>query len=1122
MPLDQSTMDRIKANITTLDYLKGTGVLSDHRRKLTSNEYYIFVGAGGTGTSAVKKIKERLQKEVESSDLNRYASFLCVDTDHKFLDQIIIGNDKIITENEVAKLPFNGVLNLVWPITNINTYIAEWIHKDLPSTLNADAAKLLSGDGAGSFRQIGRLLLSNNAAWNELNAQISRICGRITNGDKNTKIRVFYLSGIAGGTGSGTVIDLPYILRDQISTGIPVGLKGNVRLYGYILMPSASNKNAAAGHVIDGDHTHGEINGYAALKEIDHFMTLKRREERFQVTYGPFLTVNSGDNLFDFCTLVEGGGAFSVSDDPHTSACNVISDSILNIICENISGKKTLTDSFLSDSTAKTGTIISGHSDFDWPRDANYIYSVMGYSSCVVPKDLLTVQVMYKVFTEMYKKFSEGTDITDADVKDYIAGCGLAWNSMVGNYRTYANRPSEEFTAKIQRASDDWFKDFGPYFMVNLTQKAVEELKDLKAESDRKQNGFLSNTQKYHTVSEFYEVAISYIESINHGLYEVYTYAIDQLKVLIEENAGILTETHEYENVFGNKSFCWSPIDLRNGQKAKILIENKIFGDVYNDAHISDLVGKFIDALCEKKEEWTAWGITNTEDKQDFTKLAIAKAIRDFIKSNIKAIVNESIEDLLVKLLTNNPTASVKTVYSDGADVPSEYTKQATDTLYKYLSDKASPLASARADGHAFYFDDCYKNVYITVPDNCQWLIDCLKAKKNITVFETDADDSISLYRLYDGVPAWALDYTEKAEEQYEKNGPTDMGLHMEQSSNSKNNWQRLPNLCPENTWSPARVKTGREKGISSDVNSTMAKARKYGVVIPHIDPVTGSATDTYDAYVLDNEVELDKAVGNFLQQYTNQKVKLINLIEYLKGVPNVLQVKPIVFVNQVMTDPTKPEPQKDAFRYSMACRTIRRLLPLYDQLKRMCDTISDLQSKIDEHNDKVVDIDKLILFINCLASEFFKYDKLFKRWTYYLPDEKVLAVLPKYTVFKTCPHYIAFKSFSQLDDSEYKAIENYIDEKDMYRLTHANDSTVIAEMNAINDRKAWLKTCIKKLMDRKHSYDPAPWPDDSEFADANTYDCYLSSLQYLDRIEKAGYDIKEIREFYNLLDQNC
>ena len=150
--------------------------------------------------------------------------------------------------------------------------------------------------------------------------------------------------GIAGGTGSGTVVDLVYLTRYFLQRLLP-NAYSRVNFYGYLLLPSACGEMVT-------DTTTGNQNAYAALKEIDYYMTINARGEHFVMDYGTPLArgVEIESNIFDFCTLVEGVGANgAVMLDNSESARGLIADSILNAACadqaKNVNGR----DLFLMD-----------------------------------------------------------------------------------------------------------------------------------------------------------------------------------------------------------------------------------------------------------------------------------------------------------------------------------------------------------------------------------------------------------------------------------------------------------------------------------------------------------------------------------------------------------------------------------------------------------------------------------------------------------------------------------------------------------------------------------------------------------------------------------------------------
>ena len=63
---------RVEANLRTLDYLQGTGVIAGHRRRLV-DEVFLFLGAGGTGSKMLCAIRDRLRQKVSPEELEEMA-----------------------------------------------------------------------------------------------------------------------------------------------------------------------------------------------------------------------------------------------------------------------------------------------------------------------------------------------------------------------------------------------------------------------------------------------------------------------------------------------------------------------------------------------------------------------------------------------------------------------------------------------------------------------------------------------------------------------------------------------------------------------------------------------------------------------------------------------------------------------------------------------------------------------------------------------------------------------------------------------------------------------------------------------------------------------------------------
>lgn len=99
---------RVEANLRTLDYLEGTGVISGHRRRLV-DEVFLFLGAGGTGSKMLCAIRNRLRQKVSPEELEEKTAFLAVDTARKELDEL--ERERGFDSTEVLPIPFEGFLD---------------------------------------------------------------------------------------------------------------------------------------------------------------------------------------------------------------------------------------------------------------------------------------------------------------------------------------------------------------------------------------------------------------------------------------------------------------------------------------------------------------------------------------------------------------------------------------------------------------------------------------------------------------------------------------------------------------------------------------------------------------------------------------------------------------------------------------------------------------------------------------------------------------------------------------------------------------------------------------------------------------------------------------------------
>ena len=174
-----------------------------------------------------------------------------------------------------------------------NGYLREWF----PKNIKVQTAV----HGAAQIRPLGRLAL---------HAQPERVLSQITNAlniltdrarlreaddgssiDEQGSVEVYVLASLCGGTGSGIILDVARLVREQLRDA------PTVRFVGVFLLPGPFRHLAGTGLVT--------ANAYAALKELDY---LADPREPVDFTFGPGRELTLDRSPFDLVYLVDSVG----------------------------------------------------------------------------------------------------------------------------------------------------------------------------------------------------------------------------------------------------------------------------------------------------------------------------------------------------------------------------------------------------------------------------------------------------------------------------------------------------------------------------------------------------------------------------------------------------------------------------------------------------------------------------------------------------------------------------------------------------------------------------------------------------------------------------------------------
>jgi hypothetical protein len=354
----------------------------------------LVIGLGGTGADILIRIKNEVTRHMilpqndgkVTSDTPNNVSFLAIDSDES-------------TQYKTwgtASFDFFGSEFCCISVANLPAVIDRHIDdakQDNPVWNWYDGiTPILVRTGAGGYRQTGRLMLFENIriVYDTIMKKVNTL---ISSGA--SKINVFILAGVAGGTGSGTFLDIAYLVREYIkSQGI-----ANHSLLGYIVLPDVN--------LLKGGHENRLwTNGFACLKELDYWMNVGEPgcDYEYRQNYGNGIIVNGRNaKVVDFCHLISAQNSIGENLTYNNVIQNVAESIIPYITKENglIGANSTISSMydniarFMNHANANKGAF-----------SGNRRYLSVGMNKLEVPYDEIVTLLGARLFQELQETLS--------------------------------------------------------------------------------------------------------------------------------------------------------------------------------------------------------------------------------------------------------------------------------------------------------------------------------------------------------------------------------------------------------------------------------------------------------------------------------------------------------------------------------------------------------------------------------------------------------------------------------------------------------------------------------------------------------------------------------------------
>jgi hypothetical protein len=255
----------------------------------------MLVGVGGTGVAVLRKFK-RLYMEV-NDEADQYIKLLAIDTDNQLEDNQLEGTDPYLDNSEFLQLAKPDPIQVtdVLRESRRGTKSLEWLsHMNLPA--------FEMHRGAGMKRLQGHMAyfwkgVKIRKRIEEVMAPLLEANPNLKGQERATGVRLFIVSSLCGGTGTGMFLDMAYLVRDVIEAGGGP----RVKTFGLLFLPSAFQqlRTKPAWPAI-------HANGYAALQELNYYMDTPFRDTKLYVPGGTRPQIELDAAPFQYCFLVGG------------------------------------------------------------------------------------------------------------------------------------------------------------------------------------------------------------------------------------------------------------------------------------------------------------------------------------------------------------------------------------------------------------------------------------------------------------------------------------------------------------------------------------------------------------------------------------------------------------------------------------------------------------------------------------------------------------------------------------------------------------------------------------------------------------------------------------------------
>ena len=542
----------------------GGGIISTQQQaNQVGNTATVLIGLGGTGIDCLRTIKTQVYSRLKPDDpgevVPKYSHirFIGVDSDNQsVLDIYNTKNKNLPLEySEFFHISSKGIKNQ--DLLKLQEF--EWFRQENICVTDFGRVE------ASGIRQISRFMMMNKSDM--FMRTVTSTINSAKSGLANATVNVHIFAGISGATGSGSFLDVCYMVR-HIAEQI-----GGVTIFGYFFLPDVNLSRIPTGDNLT--RAYVPKIAYAAMQELDYCMQIKENGGAFSQEYQGHRRIEWKEAPVDMCHLISATNVKGeLIPNAYKYAMNVTAEYIMNFLIAS-SGDVLGLPSQLANYCAKV-------TQANWLKEQvfNLKYCTLGAASAGIPLREINTYLASELF-ERFSTIGSNTP-TKADV-EALELSALAkgrknesevYDSLIMEIREGADDNYAPYT-------DDWryVRNYGNSDLIlNYTNQTAKKLNSVEANA----KSMVSENNEKSLIGRIRAALGNIICDIDKGPIFAYKMLsaseshnlLNKIDGLIEENKNRWGQ-EAYQRNFRILEYECARLDFENRRNHKFLVNDK-------------------------------------------------------------------------------------------------------------------------------------------------------------------------------------------------------------------------------------------------------------------------------------------------------------------------------------------------------------------------------------------------------------------------------------------------------------------------------------------------------------------------------------------------------------------